>query len=286
MSLFKDAADLIHKLIQGSDPRHRPEIDKTLGELHTAHRATTASMAEDQPGKRITIDGSSEAGFLVSLNDGNLFRTLVVEAADEVDALEQALEHFGNEVKDHAVPQSEVAPPSPPAAEPDAPAPSVEKPFAGDAGTVDVTRGRVGDEEPDADTRPGAQQSEHEAAVAGEPVPGGVTEAAPPAGTHLGNDQALSYEAKGNSPGEGVTASVEEHPNQAATLIGGDLPAAETAPEPVQSEPEPEPEKPTPEPEPEKPEPEAEPMVPAASAASPLEQIAAAEERAKNHDRK
>jgi hypothetical protein len=226
-------------------------------------------------GQRITVDGSEAAGFLVSIHDGTVFRSYALQAESAKAALAQGLERFDEEV-DHEQDGQHDLPPEPatPVAaddQPQLPLRRVERPFDGDPNTLDVTRGRVGDEDPDPDKRPGAVLSEHERAMQGDPVPPGVSEAAPEAGTHTGNDQAVSYEADPAPDGAVVQSSPQVHPDQFATAVVHDQPTEATAPRDGGEGGDGETSA------------GSEPNVPAAPPASPGEQIEAAEARAAQH---
>jgi hypothetical protein len=231
MSLYQRAADTLRALLAIGDDRVqalKTDGDALVQHLESAHKATSSAI-QPGDGSTATVSGSPGNGFLVSIHDGTFFRSFVSDAEDAIAALKEGYERFDEAVAHEepaAVPELEPAPVvRQPAGQTQVQILPVERPFDLDPGTLDVTRGRTGDEMPDEDKRMIAQQ-DHLAngtnvPVAdpilpvtepqpNEPVPPGVTEAAPVVGTHLGDDQAVSYEAQEVAPGVAkVYSSVE-----------------------------------------------------------------------------
>ena len=250
-----DAAPVRGELVEISETwkqvlerRDYPQAVKTvLGEMLAAAALLSANLKFDgvivmqihgdgpvrllvvECDSNLTLRATAKVKEGVSIHDGTFFRSFVSDAEDAIAALKEGYERFDEAVAHEepaAVPELEPAPVvRQPAGQTQVQILPVERPFDLDPGTLDVTRGRTGDEMPDEDKRMIAQQ-DHLAngtnvPVAdpilpvtepqpNEPVPPGVTEAAPVVGTHLGDDQAVSYEAQEVAPGVAkVYSSVE-----------------------------------------------------------------------------
>lgn len=152
MSLFQKAAAAIRQVMEVPDDRVRAmkrDLRETMDELEAAHTASTQSL-QPGDGQQIVVAGSAQHGFLVSMHDGTFFQSMALEARDAVDAIEHAMQKWSetsHELEPPVVPEDPDAPVL--AQEIPEPAPVMpERPFAADPGTLDVTRGRVGDEIP------------------------------------------------------------------------------------------------------------------------------------------